>query len=175
MDANILKINESIYNNNYKVCFIEPYKSDETIIYGKIQNFNPSNNIVVFVEEKSNLYIIPYTSIKWMIPNGLSRQYKEKISLNDKIEITKEEQKINCENERLIRRVKEAIINQLNINEEDVTLNASLIEDLGADSLDLIELCMALEEEFDIEISDDDAKYVKTVFDTIELVKKYVN
>jgi len=78
MTKEISNINEAIFNNNYTVCFIDPYKDMEQIIYGKIQNFNPSGNVVIFVENKFSLYIIPYSSIEWMIPNGLSRQYKEK-------------------------------------------------------------------------------------------------
>lgn len=86
ISQDVANINEVIYNNSYKICFIEPYKEDiECVIYGKIQNFNPTGNVVIFVEDKFTLYIIPYTSIKWMIPNGLSRQYKEIISIKTTI------------------------------------------------------------------------------------------
>ena len=56
------------------------------------------------------------------------------------------------------RRVIEIIVEQLGVSEEEVTLEASFIDDLGADSLDLVELIMAMEEEFSVEISDEDAE-----------------
>ena len=70
------------------------------------------------------------------------------------------------------RRVIEIIVEQLGVSEEEVTLEASFIEDLGADSLDLVELIMAMEEEFGIEISDEDAEKIQTVGEAIEYLKK---
>lgn len=67
-------------------------------------------------------------------------------------------------------RVKSIIVEQLGVNMEEVTPTASFIEDLGADSLDIVELIMALEEEFDLEIPDEDAEKIQTVDD----VTKYV-
>lgn len=75
----IHEINSAISGNNYVICFIEPYKKCEKIIYGEIQNFNPSGNVVFYDKKYFNLYIIPYSSIKWMLPNGLSMQYSELI------------------------------------------------------------------------------------------------
>jgi acyl carrier protein len=60
-------------------------------------------------------------------------------------------------------RIVEIIANQLGIEEDDVTAEASVIDDLGADSLDVVELVMALEEEFDLEIPDEEAEKIKSV------------
>ena len=62
-------------------------------------------------------------------------------------------------------RLKGIIVDQLGVEAEKVTANASFINDLGADSLDIVELVMAMEEEFDIEIPDEDAEKIKTVGD----------
>lgn len=64
-------------------------------------------------------------------------------------------------------KVKEIIVDQLGVDEKEVTQEASFIDDLGADSLDTVELVMAFEEEFDIEIPDDDAEKILTVKDAI--------
>ena len=72
-------------------------------------------------------------------------------------------------------RVREIISEQLNVSKEEVVPEASFTDDLGADSLDLVELVMALEEEFEIEVSDEDAEKilkVKDVFDYIDKHKK---
>jgi len=68
-------------------------------------------------------------------------------------------------------RIKDVLTEQLGISEEKITLDASIADDLGADSLDLVELIMALEQEFDVEISDDDAVKIKTVGDAVNFVK----
>ena len=68
-------------------------------------------------------------------------------------------------------RVKEIIIDQLGVDGKEVTLEAKFIDDLGADSLDLVELVMALEEEYDTEITDEDAEKIQTVGDAIEHIK----
>ena len=64
-------------------------------------------------------------------------------------------------------RVKEIIVEQLGVDADQVTVNASFVDDLGADSLDTVELVMALEEEFDVEIPDEDAEKITTVNDAI--------
>jgi acyl carrier protein len=71
-------------------------------------------------------------------------------------------------------RVKEIIVDQLGVDEKEVTLEAKFIDDLGADSLDLVELVMALEEEYDTEISDEDAEKIQTVGDAIEYIKSHM-
>ena len=68
-------------------------------------------------------------------------------------------------------KVKQIVAEQLGVDEGQVTENASFMDDLGADSLDTVELVMALEEEFDIEISDEDAEKIQTVKDAITYVK----
>ena len=68
-------------------------------------------------------------------------------------------------------RVKKIIVEQLGVKEEDVKSEASFFEDLGADSLDTVELVMALEEEFDIEIPDEEAEKITTVQSAIDYVQ----
>ena len=70
-------------------------------------------------------------------------------------------------------KVKGIIVEQLNVAAEDVNPEASFIEDLGADSLDIVELVMALEEEYDIEISDEDAEKIQTVADAINYIDEH--
>ncbi|MBE9503309.1 MAG: acyl carrier protein [Proteobacteria bacterium] len=70
-------------------------------------------------------------------------------------------------------KVKEIIVEQLGANKEDVVENASFIDDLGADSLDTVELVMALEEEFGVEIPDEDAEQIKTVQDAVNYINKH--
>jgi acyl carrier protein len=71
-------------------------------------------------------------------------------------------------------KVKEIIVDQLDVEADQVTADASFIEDLGADSLDTVELVMALEENFDIEIPDEDAEKIKTVKDAVSYIDKNV-
>lgn len=70
-------------------------------------------------------------------------------------------------------RVKKIVTDQLGVNSEQVTSEASFIDDLGADSLDTVELVMALEEEFDIEIPDEDAEKITTVSQAIEYIEEH--
>jgi acyl carrier protein len=70
------------------------------------------------------------------------------------------------------QRVKEIIIEQLGVDPKQVTNEASFVDDLGADSLDTVELVMALEEEFGLEIPDEDAEKITTVGETIEYIEK---
>ncbi len=76
--------------------------------------------------------------------------------------------------EEIFEKVKGIIVEQLGVAETSVTLDASFIDDLGADSLDIVELVMALEEEFDIEIPDADAEKVVTVGDVVDYIKENV-
>jgi acyl carrier protein len=72
------------------------------------------------------------------------------------------------------KRVIEIIVEQLGVSEEEVTTEASFIDDLGADSLDLVELIMAMEEEFGLEISDQDAEKILTVQDVINYINEHI-
>lgn len=76
--------------------------------------------------------------------------------------------------EEIFEKVKSIIIEQLGVTENSVTMEASFIDDLGADSLDIVELIMALEEEFDTEIPDSDAEKVVTVGDVVDYIKDHV-
>ena len=76
--------------------------------------------------------------------------------------------------EEVFEKVKGIIVEQLGVTEDTVTMEASFIDDLGADSLDIVELVMALEEEFDIEIPDTDAEKVVTVGDVVDYIKENV-
>lgn len=69
-------------------------------------------------------------------------------------------------------KVREIIINELGVEPEKVTLEASFVEDLGADSLDTVELVMAFEEEFGIEIPDEDAEQLQSVGDAVKYLKE---
>lgn len=71
------------------------------------------------------------------------------------------------------KRVKEIVAEQLGVDESQVTNEASFMEDLGADSLDTVELVMALEEEFEIEISDEDAEKIQTVQDAVDYITEH--
>lgn len=76
--------------------------------------------------------------------------------------------------EEVFEKIKGIIVEQLGVAETAVTMEASFIDDLGADSLDIVELIMALEEEFDMEIPDNDAEKVVTVGDVVDYIKEHV-
>jgi acyl carrier protein len=75
--------------------------------------------------------------------------------------------------ENTASKVKEIIINELGIDPEKVTGEASFVDDLGADSLDTVELVMAFEEEFTIDIPDEDAEQMRTVGDAVAYIEKH--
>lgn len=68
-------------------------------------------------------------------------------------------------------KVRGVIVDQLGVDEDDVTMEANFVDDLGADSLDIVELIMGLETEFDIEIPDEDAEKIVTVGDAVNYIK----
>jgi acyl carrier protein len=72
-------------------------------------------------------------------------------------------------------RVKKIVVEQLGVKDEEVTPEASFVDDLGADSLDTVELVMALEEEFEIEIPDEAAEKITTVQEAISYIEKHSN
>jgi acyl carrier protein len=69
-------------------------------------------------------------------------------------------------------KIKEIIVEQLGIDEEEIQVDSSFVDDLGADSLDLVELIMAMEEEFSLEIPDEDAEKLVSVSDAVKYVKE---
>ena len=77
--------------------------------------------------------------------------------------------------EEILEKVKGIIVEQLGVTDASVTMEASFIDDLGADSLDIVELVMAIEEEFDIEIPNEAAESIVTVGDAVEQIKKATN
>jgi acyl carrier protein len=75
----------------------------------------------------------------------------------------------------VVEKVKSIIVDQLGVSQAEVTETASFVDDLGADSLDTIELVMAFEEAFGIEIPDEDAEKIRTVKNAIEYIESHVN
>ncbi|MBS6019411.1 MAG: acyl carrier protein [Leptotrichia wadei] len=71
----------------------------------------------------------------------------------------------------MLDKIKSIVVDQLGVDEDQVTEDACFVDDLGADSLDTVELIMAFEEEFDIEIPDEDAQKIKTVKDVMEYIE----
>jgi acyl carrier protein len=77
--------------------------------------------------------------------------------------------------EKTYERLKKIVVDQLGVDEADVKPEASFVDDLNADSLDLVELIMSLEEEFGMEISDEDAEKIKTVGDAQEYIEEHTS
>ena len=75
----------------------------------------------------------------------------------------------------MFEKIRAKIAEQLSLNEEEITMESGFVDDLGADSLDVVELIMALEEEFDIEIPDEDAEKITTVGDVVDYIKSRVD
>jgi acyl carrier protein len=80
---------------------------------------------------------------------------------------------VNEKNKALVDKVKQIIAEQLGVEEDEVTPSSSFADDLGADSLDTVELVMALEENFDLEIPDEAAEKIRTVQDAIDYIEKH--
>jgi len=77
--------------------------------------------------------------------------------------------------QEVFQKIKGVVVEQLGVSEDEVTMEASFTEDLGADSLDTVELVMALEEEFGTEIADEDAEKLTTVGQTTSYILKHIN
>ena len=75
--------------------------------------------------------------------------------------------------EEIYQKLKGIVVEQLGVDEEDVTIDASFVEDLNADSLDLVELIMSLEEEFGMEISDEEAEHITSVRDAVDYIQEH--
>jgi acyl carrier protein len=82
------------------------------------------------------------------------------------------QEKDNMDRDEIFDKVKVVIVDQLNVEEDDVADEASFVDDLGADSLDIVELVMALEEEFGISIPDEQAEKIKTVGDAVGFISE---
>ena len=78
-----------------------------------------------------------------------------------------------ADDKQIAEKVKEIIVEQLGVDEAEVTPGASFVDDLGADSLDTVELVMAFEEKFDVEIPDEDAEKIRNVQDVIDYISKH--
>ena len=72
----------------------------------------------------------------------------------------------------IFEKVKSIIVDQLDVDEEKVTMNANIQDDLGADSLDIVDLVMSFEDEFDLEIPDDQVENIKTVGDVVKYIEE---
>ena len=73
----------------------------------------------------------------------------------------------------IFEKVREIVVEQLGVEEDEVSMDSAFIDDLGADSLDIVELIMALEEEFDMEIPDEEAEKITTVGNVVEYIKAH--
>lgn len=73
----------------------------------------------------------------------------------------------------ILEKVKKIIVEQLGVEEDEITMEASFVDDLGADSLDLVELIMALEEEFEIQIPDEEAEKIRKVGEAVQYIKEH--
>ena len=71
----------------------------------------------------------------------------------------------------ILEKVKKILIDQLDVDEGDISMDSSIIDDLGADSLDVVDMVMSLEEEFDIEVPDDEIETMKTVGDIVKFIE----
>ena len=76
--------------------------------------------------------------------------------------------------DEILKKVKEITSEQLGVEESQITMDAKFVDDLGADSLDTVELVMALEEEFDLEIPDEDAENIRTIGEAVDYIKEHL-
>jgi acyl carrier protein len=73
----------------------------------------------------------------------------------------------------IFQKLKTIVVDQLEVNEENVTMEATFVDDLAADSLDIVELVMTIEEEFDLEIPDSDAEKIVTIGDVVKYIEEH--
>lgn len=73
----------------------------------------------------------------------------------------------------IFQKLKTIVVDQLEVNEENVTMEATFVDDLAADSLDIVELIMTIEEEFDLEIPDSDAEKIVTIGDVVKYIEEH--
>jgi acyl carrier protein len=98
-------------------------------------------------------------------------RYRAAVSPCDVVRLGDTREEVCCvEREEILEKVKSVTVEQLNVEEDDVVEDAAFVDDLGADSLDIVELVMALEEEFGIAIPDEDAESIKTVGDAVAYI-----
>ena len=74
----------------------------------------------------------------------------------------------------IFQKLKTIVVDQLEVNEENVTMEATFVDDLAADSLDIVELVMTIEEEFDLEIPDSDAEKIVTIGDVVKYIEEHL-
>ena len=72
----------------------------------------------------------------------------------------------------VFEKIREILCDQLDLNEDDVTMSSSLIDDLGADSLDMVDLVMTIEDEFELDVEDEDVENIKTVGDIVHYIEE---
>ena len=106
---------------------------------------------------------------KEVLPGGCNFRYC--IGLGSPISVSGPNQTYLMSDKPIEERVKEIIVKELSVNPEQVTSTASFIEDLGADSLDTVELVMAFEEEFGVEVPDEEAEKLQTVGDVVKYIE----
>lgn len=99
-----------------------------------------------------------------------------KLEMQSRRRKTKKKNNVTKKGKRTMEfeKLKEIIADVLNVPKEDITLETTFVDDLGADSLDIFQIIMGIEEEFDIEIDNDEAEKIATVGDAIEQIKKAV-
>ena len=172
-----------VINANFRaICNLAPFVMQE---FAKLVNsieklesavtinsfYFPDNNTVDI--EFSNNNFSGLANLCFHLQNGLPELVNRSLTVYTEELKTTEEGDFK-DSEEIFDKVKEIIIEQLGVPETAITTEASFIDDLGADSLDIVELIMALEEEFDLEIPDSDAEKVVTVGDVVEYIKDNV-
>ena len=126
---------------------------------------------MTYLYKKKNIYKIYLTNIQTY---NINETIEAKYQMDRSFANLRGGELEKMSSEEVLEKVKGIIVEQLGVAENAVTMEASFIDDLGADSLDIVELVMALEEEFDIEIPDSDAEKVVTVGDVVEYIKENV-